>query len=63
MGERNRDDRFNYTKQGEFHILEMQCKSCKHKSSNPMVCKKFLERKPTSVLRVETDCSKFEPEV
>ena len=45
---------------GHFEILEMQCKSCIYKLQDPMICKKFPERKPNNVLRVEADCPKFE---
>jgi len=45
---------------GHFEILEMQCKNCIYKLQDPMICKKFPERKPNNVLRVEADCPKFE---
>jgi hypothetical protein len=45
-----------------FEHKSLQCKKCIHKSQNPMVCAAYPERKPNCVLRVEYDCSKFEPE-
>ena len=44
-----------------FEIKEMQCKNCIYKLQDPMICKKFPERKPNNVLRVEANCPKFEP--
>lgn len=60
MDRPNREDRFNYTKPGEFQILEMQCERCINKLPNPMVCSEYTERKPNYVLRVECGCPKFE---
>jgi len=56
-----RDDRFNYTKPGEFKLKELQCTKCMHKLQNPMLCTEYPERKPNCVLKIECDCPKFEP--
>ncbi|HBF37150.1 MAG TPA: hypothetical protein DDW50_07500 [Firmicutes bacterium] len=61
MNTGNRDDRFNYTKPGEFTMLVMECETCEHQiSSNPMACKKYPERKPNFVLRIEAKCPEFQ---
>jgi hypothetical protein len=57
----NRDDRFSYAESGEFKLLEMQCEKCEHKSSSPMVCKKYADRKPDFILRAEAECPEFQP--
>ena len=47
---------------GQFEIKEMQCENCLYKMKNPMICKKFPDRKPSFVLKVEADCIEYQKE-
>ena len=57
--ENKNNDRFNYSNENEFEILEMQCEKCVYKHINPLTCEKFIVRKPSQILRCESLCSKF----
>ena len=47
---------------GDWHytIKSMQCEKCVNKISDPMKCKEFPDGKPNYVMKVESDCPKFE---
>ena len=54
-------DRWSKLDKGEFEIKEMQCENCINKLQSPMTCKKYPDRKPNFVLKVEANCPKYEP--
>lgn len=60
MSNEKNDNYLSYSEEGEFEILEMQCEKCLNKLSNPLICKKFHNKKPTYVLKCEEKCIEFE---